>query len=89
MEKIFFIVGWLLGIIPAATQTNSFFKVLDPYPNNHNINDKATNIFQVDSFYYLIDGFSDEIPGRSQRLIKLDMAGNSVKETVLEGPYND
>ena len=85
----FFIVGWLLGIIPATAQTESFFKVLDPYPNNHNINDKATNIFQIDSFYYLIDGFTDEIPGRSQRILKLDRAGNVLQETMLEGPYDD
>ena len=81
--------GWLLVLLPAVSQNPHIYRVIDPYPENYNINDKATNIFQIDSFYYLIDGFSDEIPGRSQLILKLDREGNIFQQTILEGPYND
>lgn len=82
-------MGWLLGAIPIFAQTTPFFKVIDPFPDNPNINDKATNIFQIDTFFYLVNGFSDAIPGRSQQILKLDRAGNILQEVFLNGPFDD
>jgi len=90
MKPFFRSVFFFLAYIPnCMTQAPLLFRVIDPNPANYLQSDKGTNVFMLDSFYYIVDGFINATGNGSQEILKTDRWGNVVARTTLEGPTAD
>jgi Secretion system C-terminal sorting domain len=90
MKIYFIIIFTLLFTLTLKSQLPTIDFSFDPNPQNDFIFDKGTNIWNMNNFVYVVNGYVNTIGGRSQQIFKINADNKQIiKQISLEGPNGD
>jgi hypothetical protein len=82
--------GLIFALAGKAQPGDTFVKSFDPNPQNMFIADKATNVWSIDNYIYVVTGYIKPQGGRRQQLFKIDASTLEIEKTIeMDGPQGD